>query len=105
MYLTTPGTLLADKPEVSPWLAGFDPKRLGSVPKAVKAAGGTIWAPNQTYLTPELRREARELGLVVIPWTVNNPEMIVKLLDMGVDGIISDRPDLVKAELQRRGKR
>jgi glycerophosphoryl diester phosphodiesterase len=42
---------------------------------------------------------------VVIPWTVNSPEMIAKLLDMDVDGIISDRPDLVKAELQRRGKR
>ena len=105
MYLTTPGSLQADKPGVSPWLAGFDPKALGSVPKAVKAAGGKIWAPNQTYLTPELRAEARELGLVVIPWTVNSPEMIVKLLDMNVDGIISDRPDLVKAELQRRGKR
>ena len=105
MYLTSPGTLQADKPGVSPWLAGFDPKTLGSVPKAVKAAGGKIWAPNQTYLTPELRKEARELGLSVIPWTVNNPEMMVKLLDMDVDGIISDRPDLVKAELQRRGKR
>jgi glycerophosphoryl diester phosphodiesterase len=105
MYLTSPATLQAYKPGVSPWVAGFDPKALGSVPKAIKAAGGKIWAPDQTYLTPALRAEARELGLVVIPWTVNSPEMIAKLLDMNVDGIISDRPDLVKAELQRRGKR
>lgn len=105
MYLTSPSTVAPDKGEVSPWLAGFDPQKLGSVPKAVKAAGGAIWAPNQTYLTPELLAEARGLGIVVIPWTVNDLPMIGKLIDMGVDGIISDRPDLVKAELQRRGKR
>lgn len=104
MYLSSPRTL---KPEAdgkpSPWLAGFAPElHGGSVPKAVKAAGGKIWAPNQTYLTPELLAEARTLGIVVIPWTVNNPAMMVKLLDMGVDGIISDRPDLVQAELKKR---
>ncbi len=86
----------------SPWLAGFTPEQYGSVPKAVKAAGGTIWAPNQTYLTPELLAEAKALGLTVIPWTVNQPDMIDKLLGMGVDGIISDRPDLVKAAIARR---
>ncbi|MBK6982817.1 MAG: glycerophosphodiester phosphodiesterase [Betaproteobacteria bacterium] len=104
MYLSSPRTL---KPEAegkpSPWLAGFAPESHGgTVPKAVKAAGGKIWAPNQTYLTPELLAEARALGIVVIPWTVNDPAMMVKLLDMGVDGIISDRPDLVKEELARR---
>ncbi len=104
MYLSSPRTL---KPEAdgkpSPWLAGFAPElHGGSVPKAVKAAGGKIWAPNQTYLTPELLAEARTLGIVVIPWTVNNPAMMVKLLDMGVDGIISDRPDLVQAEIRKR---
>jgi glycerophosphoryl diester phosphodiesterase len=103
MYLSSPRTL---KPEAdgrpSPWLAGFAPEKHGSVPKAVKAAGGKIWAPNQTYLTPELLAEARSLGLVVIPWTVNDPAMMRKLLDMGVDGIISDRPDLVQVELKKR---
>lgn len=103
MYLSSPRTL---KPEAdgapSSWLAGFTPERHGSVPKAVKAAGGSIWAPNQTYLTPELLAEAKALGLTVIPWTVNKPEMIDKLLGMGVDGIISDRPDLVRAAIERR---
>ena len=103
MYLSSPRTL---KPAAdgtpSPWLAGFAPERYGSVPKAVKAAGGKIWAPNQTFLTPELLAEARSLGIVVIPWTVNDPAMMAKLLDMGVDGIISDRPDLVQAELKKR---
>lgn len=110
MYLTSPRTLagakVGDSTGPSPWLAGFDPSRYGnSVPRAVKAAGGRIWAPNQTFLTPEMRAEARSLGLVVIPWTVNDPAMMNKLLDMNVDGIISDRPDLVREEMRKRGMR
>ncbi len=104
MYLTSPRTL-APGPggSASPWLAGFAPEAHGgSVPRAVHTAGGKIWAPNQTYLTPALLAEARALGLSVIPWTVNDPSMMVKLLDMGVDGIISDRPDLVQIELKKR---
>jgi glycerophosphoryl diester phosphodiesterase len=103
MYLTSPRSLKGQGATGSPWLAGFDPDRHGnSVPRAIKAAGGKIWAPDQTFLTPEMLAEARSLGIVVIPWTVNDPAMINKLLDMGVDGIISDRPDLV---LRERGRR
>ncbi len=104
MYLTSPRTLApAADGTPSPWLAGFAPTlHGGSVPRAVHAAGGRIWAPNQTFLTPALLAEARALGLVVIPWTVNEPSMMVKLIDMGVDGIISDRPDLVQLELKKR---
>ena len=108
MYLTTPRTLApvpqGDPNGRSPWLAGFDPGRhAGSVPQAIKAAGGRIWAPNQTFVTPARLAEARSLGIVVIPWTVNDPAMMGKLLDMGVDGIISDRPDLVREEMKKRG--
>jgi glycerophosphoryl diester phosphodiesterase len=72
------------------------------VPRAISAAGGKIWAPNQTYLTPAMLTEAHALGIVVIPWTVNEPAMMTKLIDMGVDGIISDRPDVVQIELKKR---
>jgi glycerophosphoryl diester phosphodiesterase len=103
MYLTSPRTLAPADGKPSPWLAGFAPEQHGgSVPRAVHAAGGRIWAPNQTFLTPAMLAEARALGIVVIPWTVNDPAMMAKLIDMGVDGIISDRPDLVQAELKRR---
>ena len=102
MYLSSPRTLKAEGGKPSPWLAGFTPEAHGSVPKAVKAAGGRIWAPNQTFLTPELLAEARSLGITVIPWTVNDPAMMDKLLAMGVDGIISDYPDRVKERLKAR---
>jgi glycerophosphoryl diester phosphodiesterase len=35
---------------------------------------------------------------------VNDPAMVNKLLDLDVDGIISDRPDLVQVELRKRGR-
>jgi glycerophosphoryl diester phosphodiesterase len=55
-------------------------------------------------VTPEHVAQAHALGLKVIPWTVNDPVMVNKLLDMKVDGIISDRPDLVLLELKKRGR-
>jgi glycerophosphoryl diester phosphodiesterase len=104
MYLTSPQTLKrASYAGYSVWLAGFAPELHGdSVPRAVHAAGGKIWAPSHTSLTPAILAEAHALGIVVIPWTVNEPSMIAKLLDMGVDGIISDRPDLVQTEIRKR---
>lgn len=71
--------------------------------KKVRAAGGRIWSPNFLELDAATLKEARALGLQVVVWTVNEPAHIAAMLDLGVDGIISDRPDLVRAEMQRRG--
>jgi glycerophosphoryl diester phosphodiesterase len=87
----------------SPWTAGLRFADHGSVPKMVKAAGGKVWSPHFGDLTPALREEARALGLPVVVWTVNEPAAIARMLDMQVDGIISDRPDLVREEMGRRG--
>ena len=104
MYLSAPWTLRPQSDgKPSAWLAGFDPaQHKGSVPKTVHAAGGAVWAPNQGFLTPTLVAEAHALGLKVIPWTVNDPAMISRLIDWGIDGIISDYPDRVQAEQKRR---
>ena len=80
----------------SAWTAGFQLKDHGSVPKMVKAAGGAVWSPRYNDIDAASVKEAHALGLEVIVWTVNSPETIAKMLDLGVDGIISDRPDLVK---------
>jgi glycerophosphoryl diester phosphodiesterase len=87
--------LYLDKP--SAWTAGFDPMKYGgSVPRAVKAAGGKIWSPLYEDVTASSIAEAHGLGLPVIVWTVNDPKDMSRLIDMGVDGIISDRPDLLR---------
>ena len=59
--------------------------------------GVAIWSPYYGTLTAETVSEAHALGLQVIPWTVNDPTDIDAVLALGVDGIISDRPDLVLA--------
>ncbi len=54
-----------------------------------------IWSPRARDLTPELLAEAQGLGLKVIPWTINDVATMEELIEMGVDGIITDRPDLL----------
>ncbi|WP_120495428.1 glycerophosphodiester phosphodiesterase [Kiloniella sp. EL199] len=79
----------------SGWTADFDIDDYeGSVPKMVKSAGGSVWSPFYRELTSELLNEAHEQGLKVIPWTVNNREDFALLVKMGVDGIITDYPNL-----------
>jgi glycerophosphoryl diester phosphodiesterase len=93
-----------DRPEGSPWVAGFQAKDHGnSVPRMVKAAGGRVWSPYFGDVDQKKVDDAHSLGLDVVVWTVNKPEDIEKMLEMKVDGIISDRPDLVRAVMDRRG--
>ncbi|MBL8655693.1 MAG: glycerophosphodiester phosphodiesterase [Alphaproteobacteria bacterium] len=87
----------------SPW-TGIDATRHGnSTPRVVKAAGGVIWSPFWRDVTPEIVAEAKALGLTVIPWTVNDPAEMTRLIDMKIDGLITDYPDRAKALLDARG--
>ncbi len=75
----------------------------GSVPRAVAAEGGLTWGPDYFDLTEETLAEAHELGLRVVPWTVNRPEDMRRLIRWGVDGLITDRPDLARTVLTEEG--
>jgi glycerophosphoryl diester phosphodiesterase len=56
-----------------------------------------VWAPDhRTLLRRDVRRAHAE-GLAVIPWTVNSPARMRRLIAWGVDGICTDRPDLAVA--------
>lgn len=85
------------------WTAGLTlAEHGGSVPRMVKALGAPLWSPNFRDLTPQNLAEARALGLRVVPWTVNAPADIERLIAWGVDGIISDHPQRVVAALAAR---
>ena len=81
----------------SPWTAGHRARdHGGSIPRMIKAAGGAVWSPYQGDLTRKAIREARTLGLKVVAWTMNEPAGMRRLIEWGADGVISDRPDLLR---------
>ncbi len=102
VYLTHDGvrfnTVKPGRPGASPWLAGLDIDDFnGSVPQAVKAAGGRHWAPHYKSLTITRLAEAYRLGLKVYVWTVDSRTEMIRLLEMGVNGIITNRPDILRS--------
>ncbi|WP_302487140.1 glycerophosphodiester phosphodiesterase [uncultured Megamonas sp.] len=89
--------------EKSPWLGGLDIKDYQGDPvKAAHAIGADIISPYYTEISKQDVDEAHSLGMKVVPWTVNNEKDMNMLLDMGVDGIISDKPWLLKQVLEKR---
>jgi glycerophosphoryl diester phosphodiesterase len=84
----------------SPWTAGFDVDDFaGSVPRMVAAAGCAVWSPLYRNAKPDELAAARSLGLKVIPWTVNERADMERLIALGVDGIITDYPDRLRAAM------
>jgi glycerophosphoryl diester phosphodiesterase len=82
----------------SPWLGGLDIDDFaGSVPRLVQAAGCAVWSPLHRNAKADDVKAAQALGLKVIPWTVNERADMEKLIAMGVDGIITDYPDRLRA--------
>lgn len=103
-YLSSARTL-AD----SRWTAGLALASHGGSPaQLVKAAAGpskkaVIWSPSFGPLTQAQVQEAHTLGLLVLPWTVNTRADMARLIDWGVDGIITDYPDMLRDVLRERG--
>lgn len=89
----------------SEWTAGFQYAQYGSVPKMIKAAGGTHWSSFWRELDAQKVREAQDLGLKVIAWTVNDRQSMAQMLDLGVEGLVTDRPDIAASLLKERGIR
>lgn len=54
----------------------------------------TIFSPEHRLVTTAMINYCREKNIKLIPWTVNDLPTMQKLKDMGVDGVISDYPDL-----------
>jgi glycerophosphoryl diester phosphodiesterase len=94
-------TIEVGRPGPSPWLGGLDIEDFaGSVPRLVHASGARTWSPNYRDIDARVVEEAHALGLAVVPWTVNEPAAMQRVIALGVDGMISDRPDLLRSVLE-----
>jgi len=69
------------------------------------ALGCTWLMPRHTLVTPALMRRARRRNLKVSTWTVNDLTRAERMLELGVDGIITDFPTSFIAHFQRRAAR
>lgn len=97
-------TVRIGSPHPSPWLGGLDPGHFGgSIVRLVKATGAGSWGPDYRDLDAPLIEQAHALGLRVVPWTVNEPADMQRLLAFNADGMITDRPDVLRALLERAG--
>jgi glycerophosphoryl diester phosphodiesterase len=68
----------------------------------IKAAGGEGWFPTVADVTAETAGEARKRGLQIAAWTVNEADVMRRLIGLGLDAICTDRPDILQA-LEQRG--
>ena len=90
----TQSTANFDNARNAAWTAGLELSRYdGSVAKIARAAGCDTWSSFFRNLTPASIDEAHAIGLTVLPWTVNDPADMARLIDMKVDGLITDYPD------------
>ena len=107
--------LQAGRPGASPWLGGIDIDDFeGSLQEKFVAAaasfgadavspvhgdpqGGSVVDPGYVpFTTRDLVGAAHDRGMKVIPWTVNDRPTMEHLIELGVDGIITDRPDVLR---------
>lgn len=90
------------------WTAGIDVWArpfYGDLAAAASRLGARVLAPNWRAVTGSLIRSARREGIRVVPWTVNRPATMDRLIELGVDGLITDHPARVSNVLIRKGVR
>ena len=85
----------------SPWL-DFTPLHNGvELPELIKALGGSAWHPNYKDVNKEIVQISHDKGLPVNVWTVNKENDMLRMIDYGVDGIMTDYPLKLKELCER----
>ncbi len=112
--LTNKDFLQVGQPGASPWLGGIDADDFGGdLVQAASSLGfdaispvhgspqnGTVTDGNYVpYVTADMVQRAHAAGMRVIPWTVNDEATMSRLIDLGIDGLITDYPDRLRAVL------
>ncbi|WP_084327929.1 glycerophosphodiester phosphodiesterase family protein [Intrasporangium oryzae] len=88
----------------SPWLGSVPwEDHGGDLAGAVARLGAHVVSPDHRSVDAALVDRAHTLGLGVLPWTVNEPADVRRVVDAGADGLVTDYPDRVLA-LTRHGR-
>lgn len=111
--------LQVGEPGASPWLGGIDADDHGgdlvatarTIPGLVAISPvqgfpqeGALADPDFTLWPDEqMIADAHDAGLKVIPWTVDDPDTMAALIDLGVDGIITNYPDRLRSVMAEKG--
>ncbi len=119
--LTNFDFLQVGQPGASPWLGGIDADDYGGdfVKAAAAVPGVTTLSPNygfpqsgklgdpdfRFYADETMMTEAHARGLKVVPWTCDDIPTVAALMDMGIDGIITNYPNHVRQLMADRGMR
>jgi glycerophosphoryl diester phosphodiesterase len=82
------------------WLSS---SKSGLKNKMIEASKVGLEGVNLNYriIDEEVMEMAKELNLEVLAWTVNDPEIAVKIIDLGVKAITTDRPKWLKEEIEK----
>lgn len=91
------------KPGASPWTGGLDADDFPTTADMIAKAGGKVWSPYHMDISQDDIAKAQKLGLKVKVWTVNDPARMAELIDMGVDGIITDDPATLRQVMADNG--
>lgn len=109
--LTNYDFLQTGQPGKSPWLGGIDIDDFGGdLVKAAHSFGADAISPvhgfpqdgkvsdpgYRPYVTADMVRDAHNVDMLVVPWTVDDPATMNSLIDKGVDGLITDYPDRLR---------
>lgn len=100
-----PGVATSASPrEVVAWVRG-----IGKVRSVARRNGAVCFqvplrARGIQIISPKNVARANQMGLQVHVWTIDDAAQMEQLFDIGVDGIVTDRPDVLKTVLQERGQ-
>ena len=83
--------------ENSPWMAkNYSLDQLFLIPNIIKSLEGHVWSAFYRDVTKQNVELAHKHGLATCVWTVNREQDIIRMIEYGVDGIITDYPKKVQ---------
>ena len=96
-YLKTVALLSNARLKDLEWFNGLNPDDFSSFGEFIQASGAECLSMNYRDITNKQIKEVQDLGIEVIPYTINDAPTMRYYIELGVDGIISDYPDILKS--------